>query len=100
MIYYSIRVKSTGQYLKGTPTYPFACTFEKARVFTKVGDLKRFVTGFVNNKLIGKKQGRKNVTAHLPISDLEIVEYSVTETDTKGFYEFVKPELVMQLLGS
>jgi hypothetical protein len=34
------------------------------------------------------------------MGDLEVVEYEVTETETKGAHEFVKPALIIQMLGS
>lgn len=99
MIYYSLRVKSNGKYLKGTPTYADYATVTSARVFTTVGDLKRFVNAFVKVKINEKRKGwfsRPNIT----MGDLEVVEYEVTEAETKGVHEFVKPELIIQMLGS
>lgn len=99
MIYYSLRVKSNGKYIKGTPTYAEYATIAAARVFTTVGDLKRFVNAFVKVKIRDKQKGwesRPNIT----MGDLEVVEYEVTETETKGAHEFVKPALIIQMLGS
>lgn len=99
MIYYSLRLKSNGKYLKGTPGYADYATSASARIFTTVGDLKRFVNAFVKIKINEKRQGwfsRPNIA----MSDLEVVEYVVTETETKGVHEFVKPELIIQMLGN
>lgn len=99
MIYYSLRLKSNGKYLKGTPGYADYATATSARVFTTVGDLKRFVNAFVKIKINEKSKGwfsRPNIA----MSDLEVVEYEVSEADTKGFHEFVKPELIIKMLGN
>jgi len=98
MIYYSLRLKSNGKYLRGTPTYAEYSTVAGARVFTTVGDLKKFVNAFTKVKINEKRKGWSQCP-NITMSDLEVVEYVVTETETKGVHEFVKPELIIQMLG-
>ena len=85
MIVYKIRRKSDPtQYVKGTPYY---LSYDgKGRTFEKLGRLRAFITGVLDN------HNRKD------IPDWDIVELEVIECGTKDVYEVITHEKLLELL--
>lgn len=86
MIYYKIRKKGTESFLKGTPAYhSFA---KEGRVFQTLGGLRAFLTGLM----------KRSTTRHMHLSEIEIVEYELVESEVKELHLVVKPEKIIELL--
>ncbi len=86
MIYYKIRKKSDPtQYLKGTPTYH---SYDgTGRIFQKIGQLRSFLTGVMNNPY-----------CHVDVSDWEIVELEMIVKEVKGVHEVITAKKLKELI--
>jgi len=93
MIYYKIRNKDTGLFIKGTPAYH---SYHKdGRVFQTLGRLRAFLSTVMNlderyNKFDDQKRNR--------LSEWEIVELEMLVKDVKGVHEVIKADKLIKLL--
>jgi predicted DNA-binding helix-hairpin-helix protein len=100
MIYYKIRNKDTGLFVKdtelfvkGTPAYH---SYNKdGRVFQTLGRLRSFLTNVMTNdqhynKFHDEKRNR--------LSEWEIVELEMVVKDVKGIHEVIKADKLIKLL--
>lgn len=86
-VYYKIRHKEKGLYVKGTPSYH---SYDEAgRIFQKLGQLRAFLTGIMN-----RRYGRQ-----VNLSDLEIVELEMVVKNTKEVIEVVDPKKIVEILA-
>lgn len=87
MIYYKIRKKSNpAQYVAGTPCYHSYNNI--GRIFQKIGQLRSFITGVINDR-----------TNTSDISDWEVVELEMVVKEVKDLHHVIKPEKIIALLG-
>lgn len=86
--YYKIRKREDPElYVKGTPYYH---SYDKiGRIFQKIGQLRAFITGVMNNS---------RRSSNGSISDWEVVELEMVEKSVKGVHEIIKPEKLVELL--
>ena len=85
-IYYKIRHKETGLYVKGTPHYP---SYDgTGRIFQKLGNLRAFLTCIMN-----RQYGRP---VHL--GEWEVVELEMVIKEVKDVHKVVKPEKLIKML--
>lgn len=85
-VYYKIRSKETGLYIKGTPYYH---SYDgTGRIFQKMGQLRAFLTGIMN-----RQYGRE-----VNFSDLEIVELEMVVKEVKEVIDVVDPKKIIEIL--
>jgi 20S proteasome alpha/beta subunit len=86
MIYYKIRNKNNpDEYVRGTP---YHWSYDKSgRVFQKIGQVRTFITGILNNPY------RKN-----ELGSWEVVELEMVEIGAKDIHQVVRPEKIKDLL--
>lgn len=86
MIVYKIRRKSDPtKYVKGTPYY---LSYDSTgRTFEKLGRLRAFITGVLDN----------HNREYIP--DWDIVELEVVERGSKEVHEIIKQEKILELLS-
>jgi hypothetical protein len=93
MIYYKIRNKDTGLFVKGTPAY---YSYDKdGRVFQTLGGLRSFLSNVITNdehynKFHDQKRNR--------LSEWEIIELEMIVKDVKGVHEVIKADKLIKLL--
>lgn len=92
MIYYKIRNKETGLYVKGTPYY---LKYDKTgRIFQNLGKLRAFLTGVMN-----RQYGRQVNFSDWEIVELEIVELEMVVKEIKSVNDVVDPKKLIQILA-
>lgn len=85
LIYYKIRSKNTGLFLKGTPTYH---SYDKSgRLFQTLGKTRTFITTVLKRPDSGKI-----------MDSWEIIEYKVQEHAVKQVHEIVSPATLIKIL--
>ena len=85
-VYYKIIHKEKGLYVKGTPSYfSYDAT---GRIFQKMGQLRAFLTGVMNNS-------RKNQD----MNEWKIVELDMVVKDTKELIDVIDPKKIVQILA-
>lgn len=82
---YKIQQKSTGMFIKGTPTY--WRSDKNGRVFSSLGNLRSFITCTMNSAYTKPDY-----------SDWNVVEFEMVVKDVKPLHEIVKPEKIIKLL--
>jgi hypothetical protein len=94
MIYYKIRKKSDPElYVKGTPSY---LSYDKTgRIFQKIGQLRTFLTGVMNND---SHYGRRDETPRNRVADWEIVELEMVVKDVKSVHEVITAKKLKELI--
>ena len=86
-VYYKIRHKEKGLYVKGTPYYH---SYDgTGRIFQKMGQLRAFLTGVLN-----RQYGRD-----VNLSDWEIVELEMVVKNTKEVIDVVDPKKIVEILA-
>ena len=86
-IYYKIRHKEKGLYVKGTPYYH---SYDgTGRIFQKMGQLRAFLTGVLN-----RQYGRD-----VNLGDWEIVELEMVVKNTKEVIDVVDPKKIVEILA-
>lgn len=84
-IYYKLRHKETGLYVKGTPYY---LSYDgTGRIFQKLGSLRSFLTGAM------QVEHRKS-----QIPNWEVVELEMVVKEVKDVHKVIKPEKLMKIL--
>lgn len=84
--YYKIRKKSDPtQFVKGTPVY--LSYDETGRIFQKLGQLRSFLTGVMNNTY-----------RTIDVSDWEVVEMEMVVTEVKDVHEVISAKRLTELL--
>jgi hypothetical protein len=95
VIYYVIRHKETGQYIKGTPSYHKWSV--DPRLFPSIGQLRSFITAI----LTYNKDRRENWAYQcVDISQWVVDEMTLTVTDTKELHQVVTGKKIMELLAA
>lgn len=85
-VYYKIRHKETGLYVKGTPAYlSYDAT---GRIFQKIGQLRAFLTGVMNNKWKSES-----------VNNWEILELETVIKDTKEIIDVIDKKKILQMLA-
>ena len=86
-VYYKIRHKEKGLYVKGTPHYH---SYDgTGRIFQKLGRLRAFLTGVLN-----RQSGRE-----VNLDDWEIVELELVIKDTKQVIDVVDSKKIVEILA-
>lgn len=91
MIFYKIRSRSTGKFrcAGGEPKWN-----KTGKLFDSLGKLRQMISNCMRHN------GYMRVTKKNDFSDWEIVEYHVTETETKAVHEIVSPDALLKLIKS
>ena len=91
---YKIRYKNDPEkYIKGTPAYQ---SFDKTgRMFSSLGQLRTFLTGVMNNDSWYARNGE---TPRNRVAEWEVVEYELTEKETKAIHEVITAKRLIELL--
>lgn len=85
-VYYKIIHKETNLYVKGTPSYfNYDAT---GRIFQKMGQLRAFLTGVMNNRWKNQE-----------MNDWKIVELEMVVRDTKEIIDIIDPKKIVQILA-
>lgn len=93
MIYYLIRHKNTGLFLKGTPEdHKY---YKDGRVFQTLGKLRSFLTIVMKSDQFYNKRDNGNRNR---LADWEIVELETVIKEVKGVHEVIKPDKLIELL--
>lgn len=86
-VYYKIRHKEKGLYVKGTPYYH---SYDEAgRIFQKMGQLRAFLTGIMNCRY----------GSQVNLSDWEIVELETVVKEVKEIIDVVDPKKIVEILA-
>jgi hypothetical protein len=89
-VYYKIRHKETGLFVKGTPHY---LSYDgTGRIFQKMGRLRAFLTGVMNCQY-----GR--YSRHVDLGEWEIVELEMVVKDTKEVIDVVDSKKIVEILA-
>jgi hypothetical protein len=86
-VYYKIRNKQTGLFVKGTPHY--LSSDKTGRIFQKMGQLRTFLTGVMNRRW----------GASFDFNDWEIVELEMVVKDTKQVIYLIDPKKIVEILA-
>jgi hypothetical protein len=87
MIYYKIRDKNKGLFVKGTPMY---ISYDgTGRIFQKMGRLRSFLTGVMY----------RTYGAPVDFNDWEIVELEMVVKDTKQVIDVIDPKKIVKILA-
>jgi hypothetical protein len=86
IVYYKIRHKETQLYVKGTPHYHGYD--ETGRIFQKIGHLRAFLTGVMNNKWKSES-----------VNNWEIVELEMVIKDTKEIIDVIDKKKIIEILA-
>lgn len=87
-VYYKIRQKETGLYVKGTPYY---LSYDgTGRIFQKIGQLRSFLTGVMN-----REYGRRVNFSE----EWEIVEMEMVVKEVKEVIDVVDSKKIVQILS-
>ena len=87
MIYYKIRNKQTGLFIKGTPYY--LSSDKTGRIFQKMGQLRAFLTG-----VMGRSYGSK-----VDFADWESLELEMVVKEVKEVIDVVDPKKIVEILA-
>ena len=86
-VFYKIRDKNTGLFVKGTPAY---LTYDNSgRVFQKLGGLRSFLTGIMNRRW----------GSIIDFNDWEIVELEMVVKEVKQVIDVVDPKKIVEILA-
>ena len=95
VIYYVIRNKTTGQYIKGTPSYHSWSA--DPRLFSSIGRLR----GFLSSVMKHNKERRERWSYMcIDMSQWIVDEMTLTVTDTKELHQVVTAKKMMELLAA
>jgi len=80
-------------FVKGTPTYH---SYDKTgRIFQKLGQLRTFLTGVMNND---EWYARKGEAPRNSVADWEVVELEMVVKDVKGVHEVITAKKLKELI--
>lgn len=90
MIYYKIRRKDDPEmYVSGTPYYQ---SYDKTgRIFQKIGQLRTFLTGVMNNDARGDVKRNR-------VADWEVVELEMIVKEVKAVHEVITAKKLKELI--
>jgi hypothetical protein len=94
--YYTIRNRTTGRYLKGTPAY-HSWFVDDPRLFPSIGRLRSFITSAVR---INKTRRERWPDMCADVSTWVIDEMVLTPVGTQELHQVVTGKKIMELLAA